>query len=208
MNRPTLCNSNPVRRPRRPRGAGFSMVELLVSLAITALLLTATVVAMDASFKSYASAAELASTQASSRLTTHRFLTMIRTSTAHGPLLPDPSDIPPVTISGNTVESHYMELLASNGDFVRLEYRTAIQELWAVVTPAGGGPANELPILSNVTDARFHCHRRENKEGLWVLDRGSIDLTIQPGQDNTLAIENGNNAPIRIIASTMPRKLN
>ena len=34
------------------------MVELLVSLAITAMLLTATMVAIDASFKAYAGSAE------------------------------------------------------------------------------------------------------------------------------------------------------
>ena len=47
-------------RPKRSRSAGLSLVELLVSLAITAMLLTATMVAIDASFQAYAAAAESA----------------------------------------------------------------------------------------------------------------------------------------------------
>lgn len=59
---------------------------MLVSLAIVSVLLTATVVALDASFKAYAVAAESASTHTSARLISHRLLTLVRTSTAHGPL--------------------------------------------------------------------------------------------------------------------------
>ncbi|MCG8511438.1 MAG: hypothetical protein MI741_19665, partial [Rhodospirillales bacterium] len=61
-------------------------MELLISLAITAMLLTATMVAIDASFKAYAAAAETASTQTATRMIVNRLLAMVRTSSAHGPL--------------------------------------------------------------------------------------------------------------------------
>jgi hypothetical protein len=180
---------------------------MLISLAITAVLLTATMVAIDTSFKSYATAAELAGTQASSRLITHRLIKLVRTSTAHGPLVPDEAANPPVTLDGQTIESSYMELLDPEGQIVRIEYRSDAQELWVIIT-SGGVVTVEQPLLAGVTDARFHALRRKDNQGLWVLERGSVDFTIQPGGDTTLALENGKNAPIRIIASTMPRKLN
>ena len=79
------CGAEPA-KISRGRRAGFSLVEMLVSLAIVSVLLTATVVALDASFKAYAVAAESASTHTSARLISHRLLTIVRTSTAHGPL--------------------------------------------------------------------------------------------------------------------------
>ena len=70
---------------RHRRHRGLSLVEMLISLAITGLLLAATMVALDVSFRAYADAAEQASSQAASRMIVNRLITMIRTSTAHGP---------------------------------------------------------------------------------------------------------------------------
>lgn len=201
------CCAAVPRRPIRRRVHGFSLVEMLISLAITAVLLTATMVAIDASFRSYATAAELASTQASSRLVTHRLIKLVRTSTAHGPLLPDLTSNPPITLSGNTIESWYLELIDPEGQLVRVEHRRDKQELWVIIHNSDGGVTLEQPILAGVTEAKFYAHRRRDRDGVWVLERGSIDLTIEPGRDSTLAIENGSNAPVRVIASTMPRKL-
>lgn len=199
---------------RNQKSAGLSLVEMLISLAITALLLTATMVAIDASFKAYAAAAETASTQTSTRMVINRLLTMIRTSTAHGPLVPDPSDDPPVVLlsDGETIQSYYIELLNTNGDLVRIEYHDADDpnspnELWMTVDPFDGGPEIVQPVLGGVTDAKFYTHRRYDNDGVLVLERGSIDLTVEPDKDNTLAIEGGDLPPIRVVASTMPRKL-
>jgi prepilin-type N-terminal cleavage/methylation domain-containing protein len=188
------------------RHHGLSLIELLVALPIVAMLLTATAVAIDASFKAYASAAEQASTQAATRMVTHRLLTMLRTSTAHGPLLPDGSATPPVTLVGDTIYSSYIELLDPNGDIIRVEYRAADQELWMIRDP-GTPSAVAQPIIGGVTNAQFLLNRRYNNEGLLVLNRGIIDFTVQPGADATLSIEHGPPVPVRMIASTMPRKI-
>lgn len=180
---------------------------MLMSLAITAVLLTAAMVAIDASFKSYATAAEMAGTQASSRLVVHRLIKLIRTSTAHGPLMPDPNANPPITIDGNTVSSWYIELLDPQGQFVRIEYRKATEEIWAIISDADGNTTLEQPLLAGVTEATFFTHRRRDRDNVWVLERGSVDFTVVPGRDATLALENGNNTPLRVVASTMPRKL-
>ncbi len=192
------------------RCAGLSLVELLVSLAITAMLLTATMVAIDASFRAYASAAETASKQTSTRLVTHRLLTLLRTSTAHGPLEPSSDPDWPVVIPGkdtNMLESKYIELIDSRGNYVRVEYRADDKELWVITQPYGSTTAEAQPLLGGVSECTFHLRRRMDEHGVLVLERGSIDLKVERDQDNTLAIESGNDTPIRVIASTMPRRL-
>ncbi|HZW10885.1 MAG TPA: prepilin-type N-terminal cleavage/methylation domain-containing protein [Phycisphaerales bacterium] len=69
-------------RQSQPRGGAaraFSVVELLVALTISSLLLTATLVALDASFKSYKVTTESASSHVVARMVMHRMTTMIRT---------------------------------------------------------------------------------------------------------------------------------
>ncbi|HEX7010413.1 MAG TPA: prepilin-type N-terminal cleavage/methylation domain-containing protein [Phycisphaeraceae bacterium] len=192
---------------RASRRRGLSLVEMLLSLVITAMLLTATMVAIDASFYAYAAAAQSASTQAATRMVIHRLLTLIRTSTAHGPLMPDSSSDPPVVLNGDTIESHYLELIDPKGNYVRVEYREDPHELWLITRPYGSTTEQERPLLGGVTACQFYAHRRKDDEGVWVLQRGSMDLTVQPDDDNTLDIEKANTEPIRVIASTMPRKL-
>ena len=197
----------PVRTTQRRhhRARGLSIVELLISLAITAMLLTATMVAIDASFRAYASAAENATTQTSTRMSVHRLLTLIRTSTAHGPLVADPHSNPPVIVDTNgTVYSHYLELIDSKGNLVRIEYREDSEELWLLITPYGSTTQSEQPLLGGVTACQFYALRRTDNDGVLVLERGSIDMTVKPDADT---IESGNSPPIRVIASTMPRKL-
>jgi len=188
---------------RRRRSAGLSLVEMLISLAITAMLLTATMVAIDASFQAYASAAESASTQTSTRLVVHRLLTLMRTSTAHGPLLPDAD----ATLSGNTLTSNYIELIDPEGNQIRLDYDAGDEMLYITVTPFGGTVATREPLIGGVSACEFKMIRRLDDDGVWVLERGSIDFTVQADEDSSLAIEAEGTEPIRVIASTMPRKL-
>ncbi|MFP4224472.1 MAG: prepilin-type N-terminal cleavage/methylation domain-containing protein [Phycisphaeraceae bacterium] len=191
------------------RQAGLSLVEVLISLAITSILLAATMVAIDTSFKAYAAAAESATTQASTRLVTHRLLALMRTSTAHAPTRTEDAKRP-VTITGNTIESPYIELVDARGNLIEINYHSDQQELTVTTTPYPWDSSTPTthPLIGGVTDCTFHLHRRETPDGVYVLERGSINLTVAPDRDNTLAIEADGSAPIRIVASTMPRKLN
>jgi len=194
-----------LRRARRT--SGLSLVEMLVSLAITAMLLTATMVAIDTSFRAYAAAAESASTQTTTRLVVHKLLTLIRTSTAHGPLQADGSTTPPVTLTGRTIDSHYMELVNAQGDLIRLEYRANEQMIYVTVTPFGGSVATTEPLLGGVSECSFVLTRRLDDAGVWVLERGSLDFTVVADDDASLQLEGHSSPPMRVVASTMPRKL-
>ncbi|MEM9020176.1 MAG: prepilin-type N-terminal cleavage/methylation domain-containing protein [Planctomycetota bacterium] len=204
MASPARTRSTP--RARR-KALGLSLVEMIISLAITAMLLTATMVAINASFIAYASAAESASTQTSTRLVVHRLLALVRTSTAHGPLLPDSSADPPVTLSGFTLTSNYIDLVDPDGDVIRLTYVANEDMIYVTVTPYGTATATTEPLLGGVTDCTFYIQRRLDDDGVWVLGRGTVDFTVQPDDDSSLELEGGVTAPVRVIASTMPRKL-
>lgn len=76
--------ASPHARPRRRR-LGLGLFELLISLAISAALLTATAVALDASFRAYRVNQELGDVTQRARLTMHRLLTETRPATFHEP---------------------------------------------------------------------------------------------------------------------------
>jgi hypothetical protein len=182
----------------------LSLIELMVALPIAAMLLTATMVAIDASFKAYGSAAEEAGTQAAARMVSNRLLTLIRTSSAHGPLQ---SDAPKASLSGDTVTSSYIQFIDPQGRLMTVEYRAADEELWLVIDKLDGTTPAAQPLIGGVVAASFTLQRRRNESGLFVLERATIDMRVAKDQDNTLAIESGDNTDVRVVASTMPRLL-
>ncbi len=196
---------HPPRTAHRQRG--LSLVELMISLAISATLLVATMVALDVSFRAYAIAAEQASSQATTRMIINRLLTLVRTSTAHGPLLPDDAAVPPITLAGNVISSNFLQLINPNGELITVTYNAADQQLDLTIDTGDGTPPQTFPILGGVTDAQFSLTRRLDDDGILVLDRGTMDFTVEAGADATIAIENKDTPPIRVIASTKPRKI-
>src|SRR5690349_16358233 len=69
----------------RRRRHGVGLVELLVALAISAALLTATAMAIDASFKAYAVNQEQSDLTQRSRLAMYRITAVVRQTQAHQP---------------------------------------------------------------------------------------------------------------------------
>ena len=94
---------------------GFNLVELLIALAITAALLSAVMVALNASFVAYQTTTEVASTHTISRLIMNRMLTMIRTGSEFGPY--------PVNPLESIVTSDFIQFQTSGGAVVTLEWK-------------------------------------------------------------------------------------
>ncbi|HEX2838039.1 MAG TPA: prepilin-type N-terminal cleavage/methylation domain-containing protein [Phycisphaerales bacterium] len=195
------------------RRRGFSMIEVLVSLMITGLLLTATLTALDASFKAYQVTTEGASSNVIARTVMHRMSAMVRTGTDFGPY---PDDV--LDAANNPMDSTFMEFslgeVAGGTRVVRLERRDAPQgssapyELWYVeqlVDGAGAVTTDEArPLLVGLTELNFNLEYDVGPR----LKRATIDLTVLPNdfQDASFKTELHTDT-IRLVSTVSPRKL-
>ena len=204
-----------MKRTVRPSRRGFSLVEMLIALAISSMLLTATLGALDASWRSYKVTTESASTHVVSRIVISRILSLVRTGTEFGPypadfLDPDANPIP---------DAGYIEFLAEsdrlqgNNIITRIERRASIAqpgsfELWYLrIDMDDGEPVTleEKPMLRGVQEAIFILEYEPGPR----LKRATIDLSIQPDDDRDIAMGLGGPTPIiRLVASAVPKQLN
>lgn len=206
-------------RPRTDRagawraGQGFSIVEMLIAIAITASLLTATLAAFDASWRSYRYTTEAASSHVVSRIVVTRLLTLIRTGSDFGPFPDDVLDAAQNPLTSNSLEFiTEADRVAGNGHVTRVERRSAPDpdgpfELWYVVLDATQSPAaivEQRPLLRNVSEAMFILEYEPGPR----LVRATIDLTVNPNDDQAVAVRIGEATPtIRLVASAVPRQL-
>ncbi len=185
-----------VRAMRRRRG--FNLVELLIALSITAMLLTATMVALDASFMAYQTTTEQASTQTIGRMAMHRMLTMIRSGEEFGPFPASPLD--------RVVESDFIEIrLVEGGDVVTLEWREDDEALYYIIG------AEEHLLLEGVlavtdpdTGEKIPPFTLEYELGRRLF-RATIDLTIRPDDNMDVELDGDWVQPMRLVASAQPR---
>lgn len=188
-------------RRSRPRRRAFSIIEMLLAISITSILLTSLLAALSASFRAYQATTESASRHTIARLTMHRLLAMIRTGTQFGPY-------PDNVITDPIIQSDYLEFVAADGTFVRVEYRDLDESLYVVVDPLGE-PREELlltgvaPIFDEENERipPFTLHYTRGP----LLYRATIDLLIVEDNEINLAVEGSDVPPLRMVASTMPR---
>lgn len=194
-------------RPRRTARRGFNLVELLVALTITATLLAATMVALDASFKAYQSTTEQASTHTISRLAMHRILTMIRTGTDFTPKPGDPLDI--------IIESEFIDFQIptdTGTEIITIEWDDMDEILYVRV---GGAGEPRYPILEGVIEQIFPVgHPREGErippftleyDRGFRLFRATINLAVRPDDNMTVNLDGDHEEIIRLVATSMPR---
>lgn len=199
----------------RPRGTrrGFSLVEMLIAFTISALLMTACLVALDSSFKSYETTTESASTHVVSRLVMHRIMAMIRQGEEFGPY-------PVGVVIPTRIDSDYVEFVSYRNDatgerqVTRLEkaedpqapdtYQLQYQR-WDYVN----GVLQQTftyPLIRNLKEARFTLEYDIGPR----LTRATVDLSIKPDDVSTVAtnIHTELQSPVvRLISSASPRKL-
>jgi prepilin-type N-terminal cleavage/methylation domain-containing protein len=178
---------------RNAARGGFSLVEMLVALVISATLLTATMVALDVMFKRYTAISDSASTHVIARTVMHRMLAMIRTGREFGPA---PADVlaapnPPVAEDHiefvsredpseelrevTRIERRASEPVEIGGQTVQLRGPFA---LWVVTetTIAGNTTRTERPLLDGVINAQFFLRFTRGPR----LVRATIDLMVSP----------------------------
>ena len=204
-------------RANRPRGRtrrAFSLVEVLVALTITGTLLTATLAALDTSFKSYKLTTEGASTNVISRMVMHRMMTMIRTGSEFGPYPVDPLDP-----AQNPVESTFVEFVSRDDpatgerQVLRVERRDPSTdangpfELWYVQVDFSNGVEvgrEERPLLVGVQQVRFVLEYDVGPR----LRTATVDLTVRPNDFQDASFNVDLETPsIRLVSSVSPRRL-
>lgn len=211
----------PYPRPDRPRPLrvrcggvrrGFSIVELLVALTISAMLLTAMLSALDAAWRSYKHTTESASTHVVSRIVMHRLLAMVRTGSDFSPYPGDVTDPAQNPLATNTLEFvTEADRVAGNGRITRIERREdAAQpgrfELWLVYLDGATTPptvTEQYPLLRDVREAVFVLEYEPGPR----LRRATIDLTIEPNDFADVRTGLDIETPvIRLVASAGPRE--
>lgn len=192
---------------------GFSVAELLIALMISSMLLTATLSALDGSFKAYKATTESASSHVIARMVMHRMTTMIRTGEDFGPypinpildpvLIPDPPEIEFVVDKDE--ETGFERV-------IRIERRDTAEEdifaLWYVQTDlidgVQQGEAQSYPLLTNVQNVTFTLHYDVGPR----LKHATIDLTIRPDDlDDAAIAANLESASMRLVTTVSPRRM-
>lgn len=192
------------RRIHSPRRRGFSLLELLVALAVSAMLLTAALVALDASFRAYRRTTEEASTHTISRLAMHRLLALVRTGVDFGPIPPNPLQ--------EEIESDYLEVLTPDGRWVVIRWDGEGERLLVAVDSQDGEPGIARELIGGV-EPQFHDDGtpirpfRLTYEDGWRVRRVTIDLSIKPDDNRSSAIESEPVPSIRLVGSASPRSL-
>jgi len=189
---------------------GFSLIEVMIALVITSTLLTATMAALDASFKSYKITTEGASTNVVARIVMQRVTTMVRTGESFGPY-------PANAITTPNIESTWMEFISFRDPIsgehrvTRLERRDSVDgtgpfELWYVVSSFSSDvfvSSSEAPLLVGLNKVQFDMEYDVGPR----LRRVTIDLIIQPDDIQDAAVGANIEVPtIRLVASASPRQ--
>ncbi|MEN0020702.1 MAG: type II secretion system protein [Planctomycetota bacterium] len=202
----------------RTRRRGFSLVEVLVALAIVSTLMVSVLGALQASFDGYKVANESAASHVVARMVTHRVSSMVRTGTDFGPfpanairtpvLVPDPPRIEFATgIDAATGLTEVVKLERRAAPTEVIDAGGAPFELWYVrslVGPSGVvGTPLEQPLLTDVQSLRFTMYYEPGPR----LDRLTMDLIIRPPEMEDAAVAAGLDSPsFRFFTTVSPRR--
>ena len=193
------------------RRRGFSLIEMMVALVITATLFAATMSALDASFKSYRVTSDSASTHVVTRIVMQRLTALIRTGDTFWPYPVNPRTQPIITSDRLSFVS-YRDPATGTERITTLFIQPAADEngpfqLWYTVTTMVDGDwtsETTRPLLDGVEQLTFTLEYDVGPR----LRRATIDLVVQPDDLQDAAITAGLESPrVRLVASASPRRL-
>lgn len=212
------------RRRTLARRRGFSLVELLIALGISAALLTAMLAALRASFRAYQATTEQASTQVVGRVALYRILSLVRNGSGFGPVPTGQQIFEPIQYSDSliVVDDEETEIeLAYDDQKNALTMRT---RPYVPPNPNGGPPTGgsgnwDVPqvLLSGVRPSEASqgggnpIFTLEWEDGIRLL-RVTVDFTVDNEEGNSLGIERVGGgidevAALRLVGSAAPRRL-
>lgn len=183
---------------------GLSLAELLISLLISAMLLTAVAVAIDASFKSYQVNEEQSMLTQRARLALYRMLTEIRTTSTHQPYT---SAKITSFATGQTVTDTGISMYDNNNSQITYMYDAASEQLRVIQ-----GTATHV-LLNGVTSFQVTMQPMQSansiKTGSMTYDllmRATILISVHTNASTSKYSESTGNQTVTISSSVMPRR--
>jgi len=186
------------------RRRGLGLVELLVSLAISAALLTAVAAATDAAFKSYQVNQEQATLTQRARLSLYRLLTQLRTTKAHQPYT---SALVTNFSKGQIVTDTGVSMFDDSGTQTTYLFDVPSQELRQI----RGGVSHVL--LSGVKNFQIKMEPMKSansvKTGSQTYDllmRATVQVTVATNSKTSKSSETTGVQTVTVSSSVMPRR--
>lgn len=172
---------------------GFTLPEVLVALAISALLLAGLFASLQGTVDAYRRSTAEGVNRLTARLLVERIALLVRTGVSFGPL--------PSVATENEVESNILEIMTASGQQVQIEWDsenelltmtvdgTSATVLGGVIQTTGGAPIT--PFLLQYENGT-------------TLQRVTINLAVTPDPEHATSMDGGDEI-IRLTTSVMPR---
>ena len=177
---------------------GFNLIEVILATAITALVLVAVMVALDASFKAYRATTESTSSGVAGRIVLERLQGLIRNGVDFAPY--------PGTLSATIIESDSLDIQRPDGSWIVLAWDA---EDSALTWTENGSTYTVLEGVTQLTEndplphAPFVLEYQLGRH----LHRATIDLHVIPDDEQHLDIEGTLQPVLRLVGSATPRNL-
>ena len=171
----------------------FTVIELLIGMAIAAILLTGLFSAIQVSVNAYERSSADGVNRLTSRLIVERIALLVRTGSSFGPL--------PSVATENEVESNFMVLTTPSGQSVTITWDSVNETLEMEVDGITSTVLGGVTQLSDGTSITPFLLQYEN--GL-TLQRVTINLAVIPDPEHATSMDGGGET-IRLTASVMPR---
>lgn len=182
---------------------GVGMVELMIALSISALLLTATAVAVDASFKAYTNNQEESSLLQQARMSLNRVVTSIRTSDLHAPV--DPALLVDFR-DGLLVNGHAIGMIQEDGTDVVYRYDAAKKQLLADANKKTYVVARGVEAFNISMEPMRSSEALRTGGSYDLLKRANILITIRTMSQTAQSSETTGKHPVTLSVSVTPRR--
>ena len=186
-------------KPRR----GVGMVELLIALSITAALLTATAVAVDAAFKGYRINEENTLLAQRARVAMNFMTTNIRTTELHAP---DTAGLATQFAGGATITDTGLDMYDDAGRPLTFRYDATNKRLLAISNGTTYVMAQGVEQFQVKMEPMRSAGSVKTGGGWDLLKRATITLSVRTNAATILPGETTGRQVVTLTASVMPRR--
>jgi prepilin-type N-terminal cleavage/methylation domain-containing protein len=172
---------------------GFTVIELIIGMAIAAVLLTGLFASIQSSVDAYERSAADGVNRLTSRLLVERIALLVRTGTSFGPL--------PASAIVNEIESNTLEITTPSGQEVSITWNSLDETLEMDVDGINSTVLGGVTQVVGATTISPFLLQYENGIN---LQRVTINLAVIPDPEHATNMDGGGET-IRLTSSVMPR---